>query len=125
MSKIDSLVNIIRSLSPDILVICETKHKNPPVLRTIFKKIGYGIIVRKESGVLIAYKVKLKTVETTVSTHPNIITGRFKVKDTIIRIIAAYGPQENTSLETRSEFYDELSTEIESCVRKLRLLQVT
>ena len=115
MSKWDSLVNIIHSMSPSIIVLCEIKHKTPQVIRTLFKKLNYNIIVRKETGILIASKTHHKLVECTASIHPNILTGRFTVKNNTIRIIAVYGLQESSPLDSRSEFFDELNTEIESC----------
>ena len=82
----------------------------------MFKKLGYTIIVRKETGILIASKTKHKFIECTTTTHQNIITARFHIRNTILRIIAAYGLQESCSADDRTDFFDELNIEIQSCI---------
>ena len=115
MSKLDSFTKIVHTLSPDVISLNELKHKNPGAIRTIFKKLGYKTIIKKESGVLIATKTKYRLVDCTSTTHSNILVGRLTIKNTVIRVIAAYGPQEKSPVDQRTDFYDELSAEIESC----------
>ena len=116
ISKLDSFTKIIQKLSPDVIVLCELKHNNPIVLLKTCKKLGYTALVKKGSGLLIAAKVQHKMVNCTVTIQPNIMTGRITIKDTTIRIISVYGPQESCPINIRTDFYEELSAEIESCL---------
>ena len=115
-SKADSLFNIINLLSPDILVICELKTKSVQNIQKQFKKINYSIIIQKESGIMIAAKLKHKLINVTSCNHPNILTGQLTLKDLPVRIIATYGLQESCPMEERCNFFDEVSIELENCV---------
>ena len=115
MSKIDSLQNILDTVSPEVVVISETKQSNACFVQNFFDKNNYSALLQKESGILIAAKKKYKLVETTCTSHHNILTGRLVAHDTPIRIIAVYGLQETCHVDAREEFYEELCTEIESC----------
>ena len=84
-------------------------------IKNFIDKNNYDVFQRKESGILIAAKKKYKLVETTCTSHRNILTGRLIVHDTPIRIIAVYGLQETCCADQREEFYEELCTEIENC----------
>ena len=77
--------------------------------------MNYSVILKKESGILIAAKFKYKMVNSTCTSHHNILTGRLIARDTIIRVIAVYGLQETRNAEERCDFFDQLSAEIENC----------
>ena len=115
MSKIDSFKEILQTWCPEVVVLCEVKQKNPELVKNFFKKLGYYPLYRKESGLLIAAKIKHKLVETTCSPHNNILTGRLTIHDSTIRIVAVYGLQETCNASERDEFFEEVSAEIESC----------
>ena len=76
----------------------------------------YSIIIRKQTGLLIAAKYNLKLLNTTCTSHENILTGRIYIKNTIIRLIAVYGLQETSPSEDRSDFFSDLGAEIENCL---------
>ena len=53
-------------------------------------------------------------VNTTTTSHENILTGSLKVGSMYISITAVYGLQENENSEARAAFYDELGVELEA-----------
>ena len=114
-SKSLSLENIILSLDkPDVVVLCEIKTVSPPVIKTFFEKMGYDVILKRSAGLLVAAKTKFDMVDTTSTSHENILTGSLKVGGTYISITAVYGLQETEDSDTRSAFYDELGVELEA-----------
>ena len=115
-SKKDSLTQIIQNISPDIIVICELKIQSTPPTRNFFKKLCYDAKICQESGVLIATKMNIPCINVTTTTHKNILSAKVVVKNVPLRVIAAYGLQETRSSEDRTEFFDELSIEIENSI---------
>ena len=113
LSKIDSLDSIINNIEPDVITINETKTKNAGKIKDFFKERGYETLIRPAGGIVVAARSKLKIINVTTSPNPSIIAGL--IPGLNIRIITAYGPQENTPKEDRQDFFDELSTEIQKC----------
>ena len=74
------------------------------------------IILKKESGVVIAAKFKFNMINVTKSAHDNVLAGRIKVGNSDITVIALYGPQETEKVDIRSEFYEEVGIEVQACV---------
>ena len=114
-SKFDSFIRILSILSPDIITICELKTSQISLLRAKLKEQNYEIMAPKKSEIAIVAKQKLEMVNVTACDHPNILSASFTYQDTRIRLIAAYGPQENAAATERENFYDELNIEIEHC----------
>ena len=114
-SKKESLRQICKSLSPDIITLCETK------LSTNAKpKIeGYEVIVssckKGKEGFLFAVKENtvLSAEKLSESNEKNILTVRITYPQCVIRVIIAHGPQETDEMESRTEFYEALMVEIE------------
>ena len=114
-SKAISLENIILSLSsPEVIVLCEIKSVSSPVIRTFFKSMGYDIILKKSSGLVIAAKFKFDMVNTTTTGNDNILTGSLKVGGTYLSVIAVYGLQESDNADSRVAFFDDLGTELQA-----------
>ena len=113
-SKADSLEIIINSQNPDVVVLCEIKCVSPCVVRKFFKALGYDVLIKKKSGIAIAAKHKLDIIEVSKSVHDNLLAGSVKIGSTELSIIAVYGLQETDQAETRLEFYEELSIEIQA-----------
>ena len=99
-----------------MVVLCETRIVSPPVIRKLFKDLGYHSLFKKESGVVIAAKFKLKLVCVTKSVHDNIIAGCIKAGNSDITVIALYGPQETEKADLRCEFYMEVGIEVQACI---------
>ena len=72
-----------------------------PVIRTFFKSMGYDILLKKSSGLVIAAKFKFDMVNTTTTANDNILTGSLKVGGMYISVIAVYGLQETDSADSR------------------------
>ena len=105
MSKIDSIQNILETVSPEVVILSELKQKNSYVIQNFFRSLGYSVLPPKKTGLLIAAKCKFKLVDTTCTTNENILTGRLNVHNTPVRIIAVYGLQETCSADDRGEFF--------------------
>ena len=115
-SKSDSMKNIIETLKPDIIVICEIKAVTSGTIRTFFKSLGYETIVSKPSGMVIATKVKFDMVNVTTTTLSNIISTSIKIGNDHMTVTCIYGPQETEKEEVRSHFYDELELEVNAAL---------
>ena len=55
-----------------------------------------------------------KLLDVTSTPLKNILVGRLVIRGGNLRIIAGYAPQETDNPETREEFFEELSMEIQS-----------
>ena len=117
-ARADSVVNILQTLKPDIVILCETKASNSFVFN-FFKKQGYEPVVKKRlspnsGGIVIAVRGSWSRgfTDSTGSHHDNICSARLKTGDKSLKLIAAYGPQEKEKAEVRETFYEELSIEM-------------
>ena len=95
------------------MAINEVKTSSSGKIRTFFEDRGYNPFVRIGGGIAIAAQKKLKMINVTTTKSQNIIAGY--IPGLNVRLIAVYGPQENVPKEDRQEFFDELSTELQSC----------
>ena len=86
--------------------------------------MGYEIIIKKSSGLLIATKVKYDMVNTTSTSSNNIISTSIKIGTSNINIICVYGPQESEKEEERSHFFAELEMEINAATDRTENLAV-
>ena len=114
-SKQGSLHQICRSLSPDIIALCETKVS----AKASMKISGYETIKsnckKGKEGLLFAIKEGTFAAAEKISesNDKNILTTQVTYPDCTMRFIIAHGPQETEEAETRKEFYESLMVEIE------------
>ena len=101
-------------MSPDIIVLCEIKTLSTSAIRKFFKKLKYACLIQRESGILVAAKKKLSCVNVTTTSHPNVLSARVLYKGMYFRFIAAYGPQETCSIDERTEFFEDVSIEVDN-----------
>ena len=114
-SKQNSLFQITKSISPDIIALCETK-----VSATASPKIrGYETIVSNckqgKEGFLLAIKegTFISAEKISESNEKNILTSKVIYPQCSMRFIIAHGPQETEDNEIKNEFYESLMVEIE------------
>ena len=116
-SKQDSLKLILEMVKPDIVALTETKLH----LNSNFKIDGYEVIMSNlklgKEGILIAAKKgTFCSIELIFeSVNKNIATTEIKFPNDKIRVIVVHGPQEGDQSDIKSEFYNELDTEVQRC----------
>ena len=114
-SKADSIKQLVAENNVDILLLSETKvytskainiegYKSFPVVRK--DRQGGGIFIGVRHG-------SYETVMVSQGDDPDFITVRLKNNREGIRLILAYGPQENDPEIKRNLFYQNLSSQIE------------
>ena len=114
-SKKNSLIQIIKSLSPDIIALCETKVSATASL----KLSGYETIVSNckqgKEGLMLAIKEGTfsSAEKISESNDKNILTSKVVYPQCTMRFIIAHGPQETDGKEAKSDFYESLMIEIE------------
>ena len=123
-SKTESLKEIVQSLLPDVVVLCETKlsKKTSGVLNQVFDEKQFAIIPRftkagKEGlAVIVKHNTFQSVLDVTSSNLNTIMTVRLSTGLNNIRLIVGYAPQEDDDIETREEFFQELELEITKCM---------
>ena len=112
--------NILQTLKPDVVVLCETKATNA-FMANFFEKERYVPVIKprvstNSGGIVIAVRMALSKcfTESTSSVYDNICSAMLKSSGRSLKIIAAYGPQETAKKECREEFYEELAIELKS-----------
>lgn len=115
-SKIDSFVQIITDLSPDVITVCELKTTQISIFKQKIKKLHYEIIFQKSSGIATIAKQNLQMKNVTTCNHSNIISALITRSNNKIRIINIYGLQESDPAADRTSFFEELEVEIEHCI---------
>ena len=119
-SKIESVMEIIKKIQPALVCICETKVGNSKLIDNKMEGAGYKAITRPikdgQGGLMLASKIDTvgKLLDVTSTPLKNILVGRLAIRGGNLRIIAGYAPQETDNPETREEFFEELSMEIQS-----------
>ena len=115
MSKQESLNQILKSISPDVVALCETKvsSKFSPKIdgyETIFSNCKKG-----KEGLLLAIKEGTFTIAEKISesNEKNILSAKVDYPNCTIRFILAHGPQENEDIDTRYQFFESMMIEIE------------
>ena len=108
-SKSESVHEIMSKIEPEIVVLCETKSAQKNTLKKDFKK--YDLITKQikkgKGGILCGVKQNIGArlvLEVTTVNNDNILTVLVKFQNYSIKIISAYGPQENEALETKEDF---------------------
>ena len=101
------------NINPDVVTLNEIKTKNKGKINNFFKERGFDLLLRSSGGIAIAALKKFKIINVTSSSNPCILAGL--INGLNIRIISAYGPQETVPKDERSDFFEELSTEVQKC----------
>ena len=116
-SKLDSLKSIITVKQPDIIALCETKLSNKSNItldgyEVLMSNLKYG-----KEGILLAAKVgTFRSFEVIYqSENRNLASFELVYPEEIFRVIVAHAPQENVKQSVKTEFYEELETEIRRC----------
>ena len=118
-TKKDSLSRIVESVEPDIIALCETKKLG----RLKEEELAEFDVVEKDlkpgqEGLLVAVrKCTSKSMKEVTETElKTVMTVRIEYPHVNLRVIVAHAPQETDKCETRIEFYEELSVQIERCI---------
>ena len=114
LTKSASFEDIVHAHSPDIVVLCEIKYVSAGAIRKFFENLGYDMLIKKASGIVIASKNKWNIVNVTKSLHDNILAGSLKIGSLHITVVAAYGPQETEQVDSRCDFFNEVTVEIQA-----------
>ena len=118
------LANLMERRNVDILCLEETKWKGSKARNIgggckIFyngadgRKNGIGIVVREE---LAESVLEVKRV------LDRLMAIKLEVKESILNIVSAYGPQVNNSMEEKNEFWKDLDGLIESVSKEERIV---
>ena len=118
------LANLMERRNVDILCLEETKWKGSKARNIgggckIFyngadgRKNGIGIVVREE---LAESVLEVKRV------LDRVMAMKLEVKESILNIVSAYGPQVNNSMEEKNEFWKDLDGLIESVSKEERIV---
>ena len=111
----------MNEVSPDVVALCETK-RGVCSRRKKEEITGYEVIEKNtkkgKEGLLIAAKLgTFHTIEeVTESELKNILTVRIRYANTVVRIVVLHSPQESDSTEVRTEFYEELTVQIQRSI---------
>ena len=119
LSKKDSLANIVQSLDPDIIALCETKKAGRIRKQELSTyKVRERNLKPGKEGILIGVrKGTFNTVEEITDTEmKNIMTLKIGYPTFNLRVVVAHAPQESDKVEARQEFFEELSVQVERCL---------
>jgi hypothetical protein len=111
----------MNDLKPDIIMLTETKATSTWV-NSVIKELGYIPVIKSgptvnSGGMVIGTRTHLgSTTNTTASNHQNIFSVQMEIKSYPVRLIGAYGLQENENADVRKDFFTELEIEIECAV---------
>ena len=115
-TKKDSLTKIVHDVDPDIIALCETKKEGQikedefSAYEVIEKNLKQG----KEGLLLGARKGSFNSISEVSDTEmKNIMTVKIVYPTFTLRVIIAHAPQETDKAETRLEFFEELSIQVE------------
>ena len=112
-NKIDSLMNNISCFKPSIITLQETKLTT----KGRIKIKGYEVFeyIRTEKGgggLMTAIDVNLNPEIVTEGTESEVLTVQIRAGNVDIRIINAYGPQEDEGMSEIVQFWLDLEGEI-------------
>ena len=119
ISKMASLENIVESVDPDIIALCETKKasrtkktelKNYNVIECPLKAGKEGLLIGVRKG------TSKSIQEVTETELKNIMSVRIEYPLLNLRVIVAHAPQEKEKEEVRLEFYEEVAVQVERAV---------
>ena len=112
-------MNIIDVVKPDILGLVETKlAKNASFIDLVDWEVIKRNGSKGKSGVMCAFrKGTFQSIRNVTHTDDDrILSCRVVYKYETVRVIVAYGPQENEEVEERKDFFIKLSIEIEKTI---------
>ena len=116
-NKLDSLQNNVAFLRPSVITIQETKLLS----RGTIKLPGYQIYEKPRSeklggGLLTAIDENLDSVVTSEENDVEILTVQISIGNLQIRVVNAYGPQEDDELHNIQNFWLNIEQEISSAI---------
>ena len=118
-SKSLSLKEIINDINPEIIVISETKLGKNNTVKYDLKK--YDLISKQikkgKGGILCAVKQNIgasSVLEVTTVKNDNILSVKISFPSCSIRVVVAYGPQENEPIEVKEEFFKDVEIEVKA-----------
>ena len=119
-SKSESFHEAVDKIKPEIIVLCETKAAQKNTLKKDF--IGYDLITKQikkgKGGILCGVKKQLgalSVLEVTTGSNENLLSVKISFPKWSLRVVVAYGPQENDTIEKKEEFFSDLEIEVEAC----------
>ena len=108
-------------IEPEIIVIVETKAAQQNTLKHDFK--NYELVTKQvkkgKGGILCGVKKNIGTLsvlEVTTVKNDNILSVKVSFPEISMRVVVAYGPQENDSVENKEDFFKDLSIEVEASI---------
>ena len=110
--KTDSLKRLIQIFSPAVIMLQETKYKSKGKLKLEAFEIFEQLRENNEGGGLMSIIHRNLNPVQIPDEHPEFLIVDIFGKFGSIRTINCYGPQENLSLEARTEFFIELESKI-------------
>ena len=118
-SKSDSLKATFKEIDPGIIVMCETKLPKVNTIKSDFK--NYDLVTKQvkkgKAGILCAVKKNMGAslvLEVTTVNNENILTVKISFAGYDLRVVVAYGPQENEPVEIKDEFFKDIEIEVEA-----------
>ena len=115
-SKKESLEEIVKTVQPDLIALCETKlGEKEEVDIEGYETLAHNV-KKGQEGLAIAARIGTYTdMESVSSEESNIFTVKIEYPDKTIRAIVCHGPQEDDKQEIRSTFFEKLAVEVERC----------
>ena len=119
LSKLESLKQVIKVCTPDIVALCETKLGALSKPKIDGYEIVYRNFKRGKEGLLVAAKVGTFTsiekvsVETDESDEKNVLAVLVKYPSISLRVIVGHAPQETANPDARERFFESLKVEVE------------
>ena len=118
-SKQESVKQIIENLSPEIVLLCETKLPSDQIAKKTLPQyeVSGRPVKSGQSGLAIGVKKQTfsSVLDVTSTSHPNILVTRIQLDNCATRIILGYAPQETEIPDVREHFYTELEIEVTEC----------
>ena len=118
ISKKESINLIVNLLNPEIIVLTEIKlHQNSSFRFENYETRMSNLKAGKEGILIAAKRESLLSMDMIFeSKNKNIATVEVCYQKDKIRIVAAHGPQETAQIQQKTEFFEELETEIQRCL---------
>ena len=113
--KKESLLEIVKTIQPDIISLCETKLGKDDGINIEGYECVVSNVKRGQEGLMVAARCGTFTQIEPVSKGSNILVVRIEYPDWTMRVIVCHGPQEDDKQELRSLFFENLAVEIERC----------
>ena len=126
-SKELSLISILDTLEPNIVVLAETKVSKAKEFNLAKYEYVKRNCTKGQGGLICAVKKNtFKSIcNVTTTESPNILVCRIEYSpNQVVRVVCVYGPQENEERDERESFYDSLAIEVEKTIHANEILLV-